>query len=58
MMIKKKELEKLNIDAVIVILNQGKTLLDSKYQAHVNTSLDFITQVLNKYRKVMLFYIS
>jgi hypothetical protein len=35
-----------------VILNQGKTLLDSKYQAHVNTSIDFINEVLNKYSKV------
>lgn len=41
----------MSLDAIVVFLNKGRTLFDSKYEAHVKTAIEFVSQVLNYYSK-------
>jgi len=55
MMLKKGEIKKLNVDSINIVLKKGQSLLQSKYQAHVNTAFDLIIQTLNQYTNVKTF---
>ena len=39
MALKKQEIKKMNIDSIVVFLNKGKELLDSKYQVKFSFSV-------------------